>query len=144
MIVAVFAMFGIGYYVGMQYSDNKSTVSNAFAVKKINLSVIRSLILLIFLLYLQQMTFGLVSAIGIMIVEMILFIRRATQMEGVYEKAPTALEEANAQIRSGALLTSNRPSANPTVHSSDTEAKIIPAENVVDIPVKNSEPKKTR
>ena len=29
MIVAVFAMFGIGYYVGMQYSDNKSTVSPA-------------------------------------------------------------------------------------------------------------------
>ena len=48
MIVAVFAMFGIGYYVGMQYSDNKSTVSNAFAVKNINSSVIRSLILLIY------------------------------------------------------------------------------------------------
>lgn len=27
MIVAVFAMFGVGYYVGMQYSDNKTTVS---------------------------------------------------------------------------------------------------------------------
>lgn len=26
MIVAVFAMFGVGYYVGMQYSDNKTTV----------------------------------------------------------------------------------------------------------------------
>ena len=52
------------------------------------------------------MTFGLVSAIGIMIVEMLLFIRRATQMEGAFEKKPSALEEANAQMRSGALLTS--------------------------------------
>ena len=52
------------------------------------------------------MTFGLVSAIFIMIVEMILFIRRATQMEGAYEKKPTAQQEANAQMRSGALLTS--------------------------------------
>jgi hypothetical protein len=34
MIVAVFAMFGIGYYVGMQYSDNKSTVSPALTDKK--------------------------------------------------------------------------------------------------------------
>lgn len=52
------------------------------------------------------MTFGLVSAIGIMIVEMILFIRRATQMETAYEKKPTPLQEANAQMRSGALLSS--------------------------------------
>mmetsp|Transcript_11597 Transcript_11597/g.11234 ORF Transcript_11597/g.11234 Transcript_11597/m.11234 type:complete len:284 (+) Transcript_11597:30-881(+) len=78
MIVAVFAMFGVGYYVGMQYSDNKTT----------------------------QMTFGLVSAIGIMVVEMLLFIRRATQMEGAFEKKPSALQEADAQMRSGALLTS--------------------------------------
>lgn len=34
MIVAIFAMFGIGYYVGMQYSDNKSTVSPALTDKK--------------------------------------------------------------------------------------------------------------
>jgi hypothetical protein len=34
MIVAVFAMFGVGYYVGMQYSDNKSTVSPAITDKK--------------------------------------------------------------------------------------------------------------
>ena len=27
MIVAIFAMFGVGYYVGTQYSDNKTTVS---------------------------------------------------------------------------------------------------------------------
>ena len=33
MIVAVFAMFGIGYYVGMQYSDNKSTVSSVLTLK---------------------------------------------------------------------------------------------------------------
>jgi hypothetical protein len=52
------------------------------------------------------MTFGLVSAIGIMIVEMLLFIRRATQMEGAFEKKPSALQEADAQMRSGALLTS--------------------------------------
>jgi hypothetical protein len=96
------------------------------------------------------MTFGLVAAIGIMIVEMILFIRRATQMEGAFEKKvrvkvrelyepvkktwkkvfliitstltltltatltltltlilkPSALQEANAQMRSGALMTS--------------------------------------
>lgn len=32
MIVAVFAMFGVGYYVGMQYSDNKTTVSIRLAV----------------------------------------------------------------------------------------------------------------
>ena len=55
------------------------------------------------------MTFGLVSAIGIMIVEMILFIRRATQMEGAYEKKPTALQESNAQMRSGALRISKIP-----------------------------------
>jgi hypothetical protein len=90
------------------------------------------------------MTFGLVSAIGIMIIEMILFIRRATQMEAVYEKAPTALEEANAQIRSGALLTSNRPSVIPTVQKSDTEAKIVSTESNVNIPLVATESKKTR
>ena len=90
------------------------------------------------------MTFGLVSAIGIMIVEMILFIRRATQMEAVYEKVPTALEEANAQIRSGALLTSNRPSVIPTAQKSENEAKIISTDSDVNIPVTASESKKTR
>lgn len=27
MIVAIFAMFGVGYYVGTQYSENKTTVN---------------------------------------------------------------------------------------------------------------------
>jgi hypothetical protein len=55
------------------------------------------------------MTFGLVCAIGIMIVEMILFIRRATQMESTYEKKPSQQEMATAQMRSGALLTASKP-----------------------------------
>ena len=44
-----------------------------------------------------------------MIVEMILFIRRATQMESTYEKKPSQHEMANAQMRSGALLTASKP-----------------------------------
>lgn len=55
------------------------------------------------------MTFGLVCAIGIMIVEMIIFIRRATQMESTYEKSPSQQEMATAQMRSGALLTASKP-----------------------------------
>ena len=72
-------------------------------------SHLRSYIQIHFISFSQQMTFGLVSAIGIMIVEMILFIRRATQMEGAYEKKPTALQESNAQMRSGALRISKIP-----------------------------------
>jgi hypothetical protein len=53
----------------------------------------------------QQMICGLVGAIGILIVEMILFIRRATQMEQAYEKKPTVNAEAIAQMRSGGLIT---------------------------------------
>ena len=55
------------------------------------------------------MIFGTFAAIGIMIVEMILFIRRATQLEQAFEKNPTMNEEALAQMRSGALLTALHP-----------------------------------
>ena len=48
MIVAVFAMFGIGYYVGMQYSDNKSTVSSVFPFENVISSVVFLLMVLIF------------------------------------------------------------------------------------------------
>ena len=70
------------------------------------------------------MTFGLVSAIGIMIVEMILFIRRATQMEGAYEKKPTALQESNAQMRSGALRISKIPEKISESHYSYKESTV--------------------
>ena len=49
------------------------------------------------------------GAIGILIVEMLLFIRRATQMEQAYEKKPTLNAEAIAQMRSGGLLTALPP-----------------------------------
>lgn len=74
------------------------------------------------------MTFGLVSAIGIMIVEMVLFIRRATQMEGAYEKKPSALQESNAQMRSGALRISKVPEKSFDSHSGE----IISAVDKVD------------
>ena len=66
------------------------------------------------------MTFGLVSAVAIMVIEMILFIRRATQMEKAYEQTPSALQESNAQKRSGALLTSKEPDS----HESLTSARV--------------------
>ena len=40
---------------------------------------------------------------------MLLFIRRATQMEQAYEKKPTLNAEAIAQMRSGGLLTALPP-----------------------------------
>lgn len=39
MIVAVFAMFGVGYYVGTQYSDNKTTVSAIMILEYLTMQV---------------------------------------------------------------------------------------------------------
>ena len=63
------------------------------------------------------MTFGLVSAVAIMVIEMILFIRRATQMEKAYEQTPSTLQESNAQKRSGALLTARTPDSHESLAS---------------------------
>jgi hypothetical protein len=59
-----------------------------------------------------------------MIVEMILFIRRATQMESTYEKKPSQQEMATAQMRSGALLTAAK--AEDAVSSNTTEDILDP------------------
>ena len=79
MIVSVFAMFGISYYIGTQYSSNQTT----------------------------WMIFGIVGATIIMIVEMAIYIIRAIKLEAVYESSEARSErrEALAQIRSGSLLT---------------------------------------
>ena len=79
MIVSVFAMFGISYYIGTQYSKNQTT----------------------------WMIFGIVGATIIMIVEMAIYIIRAIKLEAVYESSEARSErrEALAQIRSGSLLT---------------------------------------
>lgn len=74
------------------------------------------------------MTFGLVSAVAIMVIEMILFIRRATQMEKAYEQTPSALQASNAQKRSGALLTSRVSN----LYDNSTVASVKDAENLVE------------
>lgn len=79
------------------------------------------------------MTFGLVSAIGIMIVEMLLFIRRATQMEMAFEKKPSALQEANAQMRSGALLTSSKTVRSHIAGNQvNSDVKTVKSESITD------------
>ena len=79
MIVSVFAMFGISYYIGYQYSKNQTTC----------------------------MIFGIVGATIIMIVEMGIYIIRAIKLEAVYESKESRNEkkEALAQLRTGSLLT---------------------------------------
>jgi hypothetical protein len=81
MIVSVFAMFGISYYIGYQYSKNQTTC----------------------------MIFGIVGATIIMIVEMGIYIIRAIKLEAVYESTESRNEkkEALAQLRTGSLFTAH-------------------------------------
>lgn len=80
MIVSIIACGGIGYYVGTQFSSKKSVA----------------------------MMFGLMSAIGIMMVEMLIYIIRAIKMENAYEKKISPKEEAKRQSQSASLQTANR------------------------------------
>jgi len=78
VIVSMAACGGIAYYVGTQYSTNKSI----------------------------QMVFGLIGAVGIMIIEVTLFMIRAVKMESVFEGSGLSPnKESVAEMRSGSLMT---------------------------------------
>ena len=107
MVVSILSVFGISYYVGTYYSDRPST----------------------------HLVFGLVGAIGIMLVEMVIYIIRAVRMEDLaYEKehsrhrggdAQQATAVTLAQMRSGSLITAPdyRPSDYAMHSSSSIEAR---------------------
>lgn len=75
MIVSVFAGFGMGYYIGLQLKYEHGTA----------------------------LVIGLAASVVITIIEMILFILRATRIEGVSEAPSTAATRADAQFKSGSL-----------------------------------------
>lgn len=78
VIVSMAACGGIAYYAGTQYSSNKSV----------------------------QMVFGLMGAVGIMIIEVTLFMIRAVKMESVFEGSGLSSDkESIAEMRSGSLMT---------------------------------------
>jgi hypothetical protein len=56
-------------------------------------------------IYYQQYAVGFVFSIGIMIVEMILFITRALRMESEFETKTSATGDALVQLRSGGIIT---------------------------------------
>ena len=65
----------------------------------------------------QCLTYGVIGAIVIMILEMILFISRAVRMEQSFEQAPTGSKLYQAQKRSGSLLTAPAPNVSGVVHA---------------------------
>jgi hypothetical protein len=56
-------------------------------------------------LYVKALILGLFAAIAMLILEMVLFILRAVNMEKLTEKAPSQKEIQKAKQRSGALIT---------------------------------------
>lgn len=74
------------------------------------------------------MIYGLIFAILVLVVEMVLFIMRAVQIENTLEKAPTQEKHSLAKMQSGAFIT---PCDDPSVIKASTllksEAAAVPS-----------------
>lgn len=87
------------------------------------------------------MVCGLVASIGIMVVEMALFIVRAVQLESAYEGTPSDAKLAQAELNTGSLRTSRPGKAvrglsnnNSTDNSSHLNMVCDPVTGVCSLP----------
>lgn len=90
MIVVIFATFGMVYYISGQFTNKESTVKNTHSIKIFSVDN--------FFCALQRMIYGLAASVLMMVLEMVLFIMRAVQMEHACEHRSNQEKEGNGMM----------------------------------------------